>query len=257
MPLSNQELQRRAELLSEIEETEARIRVLNEASALASGDELTRIQLRLSSEKETVGHRKTEIQQLNQILDADEAIARQTERTAKAAANESKERKKIQSTFAKLSPQVKDLLGAQERGNNVINSSTGILIQLKREEAGLTEADLDLNLQKQAIFSNLQTSLIQQAKETNKAKQSAKGIKDEVQERLEFEASISELLPQEKQAALDMYDQTVLLRKEKERINFLQEQQNGLIDALPGPLSSMIGFAKKLNVAMAANLHYY
>jgi hypothetical protein len=127
MPLSNQELQRRAELLSEIEETEARIKVLNEASAVASGDELSTIQQRLSSEKETVGFRKTEIQQLNQILDADEAIARESERAAKAAAAESKERKKIQSTFAKLSPQVKDLLGAQERGNSVINSSTSVL----------------------------------------------------------------------------------------------------------------------------------
>lgn len=247
MALSNEDLQERSRLLEEIAEIEARLVVTNEALATATGAQRRQLQNILDSEKETLGFRRDQVAPLNQQAAAEEAAAR-------SAAIRSREARKIQTSFAKLTPDVRALITDSNNGANSYTSATARIVQLKSEEANLEGDALELNLQKQASFREMQSSLASQAKETDKARKTAKGITDDVQKRLEYESSISDFLPAERDELLAMYDQQVMMRKEQERINMIMDEQKGLFDSLPAPIQQSIGFAKKLGTAMKAGL---
>jgi hypothetical protein len=247
MALSNEDLQERSRLLEEIAEIEARLVITNEALATATGAQRRELEIIRDSERETLGYRRADVAPLNQQAAAEEAAAR-------AAAIRSREARKIQASFAKLTPDVRALILDSNNGANSYTSATARIVELKSQEADLEGDALELNLQKQATFREMQSSLASQAKETDKARKTAKGINDDAQKRLEYESSISDFLPDEKEELLAMFDQQVLMRKEQERINMIMDEQKGLFDSLPAPIQQSVGFAKKLGTAMKAGL---
>jgi hypothetical protein len=247
MALTNEQLQERANILADIEETTARIARQNEAIATLSGQEKQDLQDIIEQERIRLRLRQQEVEPLNEQVAAEEAAAR-------AAAIRSREARKIQTSFAKLTPDVRALILDSNNGANSYTSATARIVELKSQEADLEGDALELNLQKQATFREMQSSLASQAKETDKARKTAKGINDDTQKRLEYESSISDFLPDEREELLAMFDQQVLMRKEQERINMIMDEQKGLFDSLPAPIQQSVGFAKKLGTAMKAGL---
>ena len=247
MALTNEQLQERANILADIEETTIRIARQNEAIATLSGQERQDLQDIIEQERIRLRLRQQEVEPLNEQVAAEEAAAR-------AAAIRSREARKIQTSFAKLTPDVRALILDSNNGANSYTSATARIVELKSQEADLEGDALELNLQKQATFREMQSSLASQAKETDKARKTAKGINDDAQKRLEYESSISDFLPDEREELLAMFDQQVLMRKEQERINMIMDEQKGLFDSLPAPIQQSVGFAKKLGTAMKAGL---
>ena len=247
MALSNEQLQQRADILSDIEETNARIARQNEAAATSSGTELRNLEDRIASERIRLRLLQDEIRPLDEQADSEERAERAARERAKAYRDSAK-------SLARLAPDVKKKLKDEVTNNSLVVISSRKIIELKAEELSLSEDDLEAAQEKRAILENLQSSLISQAKSTASAERSARGMTDEAQRRLEFQASITDLAGQERQIAEDLFNQNELLIQQEARINELKEAQDGIVGALPAGLQSIIGVAKKLKMALQAGL---
>ena len=247
MALSNEQLQQKADILTDIEETNARIAKQNELAATASGIELDELKSRIQSEKIRLRLLQEEVKPLNDQAKA-EALAE------KASKERSKAYRDSAKSLARLAPDVKKMLKDSVTGNSLVVASNRKIIELKAQELNLTDGELEAAQEKRAILENLQSSLITQAKATAQAERSAKGMTDSAQRRLEFQTSITDLSEDERKIAEDLFEQNELLIQQEARINELKEAQDGIVGAMPAGLQSIIGMAKKLKMALQAGL---
>jgi hypothetical protein len=247
MALSNEQLQQKADILTDIEETNARIAKQNELAATASGIELDELKSRIQSEKIRLRLLQDEVKPLNDQAKA-EALAE------KASKERSKAYRDSAKSLARLAPDVKKMLKDSVTGNSLVVASNRKIIELKAQELNLTDDELEAAQEKRAILENLQSSLITQAKATAQAERSARGMTDAAQRRLEFQTSITDLSRDERELAEDLFEQNELLIQQEGRINELKEAQDGIVGALPAGLQSIIGMAKKLKMALQAGL---
>ena len=247
MALSNEHLQQKADILTDIEETNARIAKQNELAATASGIELDELKSRIQSEKIRLRLLQEEVKPLNDQAKA-EALAE------KASKERSKAYRDSAKSLARLAPDVKKMLKDSVTGNSLVVASNRKIIELKAQELNLTDGELEAAQEKRAILENLQSSLITQAKATAQAERSAKGMTDSAQRRLEFQTSITDLSEDERKIAEDLFEQNELLIQQEARINELKEAQDGIVGAMPAGLQSIIGMAKKLKMALQAGL---
>ena len=247
MALSNEQLQQRADILNDIEETNARIAKQNEAAATASGIELDELQSRIQSEKIRLRLLQDEVKPLDEQANSEERAERAARERSKAYRDSAK-------SMARLAPDVRKLIKDSVTGNSLVAASSRKIIELKAQELSLSDDELEAAQEKRAILENLQSSLITQAKATASAERSAKGMTDSAQRRLEFQTSITDLSEDERKIAEDLFEQNELLIQQEARINQLKEAQDGIVGAMPAGLQSIIGMAKKLKMALQAGL---
>jgi hypothetical protein len=152
-------------------------------------------------------------------------------------------------SYAKLSSTVKNQLKTQSS----INGQTSIykalgeeIAKSKARENNLTGDALEHEQERGALMSEINASLLSQAKETAKALDDAAGLTEFDKMRRDLKESTVHLSDKEKQQLEDAINSTEQLYKKEQRIKAIQEEQKTLYEAVPESLRGGIDFAKKL-----------
>jgi hypothetical protein len=152
-------------------------------------------------------------------------------------------------SYAKLSSNVK----AQLQTQTDINNQTSVYKKLgddialsKLRESGLTGEALAMEQERGALMSEINASLLTQAKATAKALDDAAGLTEFDKMRRDLKETLIDLSDEERKRLEDAIDQQETLYKKQERIKSIQESQKGLYDAMPESLRSGVDFAQKL-----------
>jgi hypothetical protein len=152
-------------------------------------------------------------------------------------------------SYAKLSSSVKNQLQTQSS----INSQTSIYKKLgediaksKAREENLTGDTLKHEQERGSFMSEINASLLSQAKATAKAIDDAEGLTEFDKMRRDLKDTMVSLSAEERTALEDAINLTEELYKKEERIKILQEQQKGLYEAIPESMRGGIEFAQKL-----------
>jgi hypothetical protein len=160
-------------------------------------------------------------------------------------------------SYAKLSSTVK----AQLQTQSSVNTQTSIYKSLgeeiaksKAREANLTGEALEHEQERGALITEVNSSLLSQAKATAKAIDDAKGLTEFDKMRRELKETMLHLSDQEKQKLEDAINQTEELYKKEQRILELKSQQDSLINQMPDGIQKSIGFAKGLGNAIKAGM---
>jgi transcriptional regulator with XRE-family HTH domain len=160
-------------------------------------------------------------------------------------------------SYAKLSSTVK----AQLQTQSSVNTQTSIYKSLgeeiaksKAREANLTGEALEHEQERGALMTEVNSSLLSQAKATAKAIDDAKGLTEFDKMRRELKETMLHLSDQERQKLEDAINQTEELYKKEQRILELKSQQDSLINQMPDGIQKSIGFAKGLGNAIKAGM---
>jgi hypothetical protein len=152
-------------------------------------------------------------------------------------------------SYAKLSSTVKNQLKTQSS----INGQTSIykalgeeIAKSKARENNLTGDALEHEQERGALMSEINASLLSQAKETAKALDDAAGLTEFDKMRRDLKESTVHLSDKEKQQLEDAINSTEQLYKKEQRIKAIQEEQKTLYEAVPESMRGGIDFAKKL-----------
>jgi transcriptional regulator with XRE-family HTH domain len=160
-------------------------------------------------------------------------------------------------SYAKLSSTVK----AQLQTQSSVNTQTSIYKSLgeeiaksKAREANLTGEALEHEQERGALMTEVNSSLLSQAKATAKAIDDAKGLTEFDKMRRELKETMLHLSDKERQKLEDAINQTEELYKKEQRILELKSQQDSLINQMPDGIQKSIGFAKGLGNAIKAGM---
>jgi len=157
-------------------------------------------------------------------------------------------------SFARLSGDVKKNLGSLNSQSNIYVSVQRQIIQEEETRAGLSEADVEASEARAGFLRDIGSDLLQQAKDTAKAEQNARGINEFEQRRIELQQNSLGLTASQLALAKDLVDQQELLYKKEQRLNELERQRSELLDVMPDGIQKSIGFAKGLGNAIKAGM---
>jgi hypothetical protein len=152
-------------------------------------------------------------------------------------------------SYVKLSSTVKAQLQTETSLNgqkSVYKALAEQIANSKAREANLTEDQLELEQERGAFMTEINASLLTQAKATAKAIDDAKGLTEFDKMRRELKETMLELSDEERKELERAIDRTEALYKKEQRIKILQEQQKSLYEAAPESLRNGVDFAKKL-----------
>jgi len=152
-------------------------------------------------------------------------------------------------SYVKLSSVVKNQLQTETNlnGQKSVYKALGEQIaRSKSREGELTGDALADEQERGALMTEINSSLLTQAKATAKAIDDAKGLTEFDKMRRELKETTLELSEEERKELERAIDRTEELYKKEQRIKILQEQQKGLYEAAPESLRNGVDFAKKL-----------
>lgn len=152
-------------------------------------------------------------------------------------------------SYVKLSSVVKNQLQTQSSVNtqtSVYKALAEDIANSKAREGELTGEQLEFEQERGALMTEINASLLSQAKATAKAIDDAKGLTEFDKMRRELKETQLELSEEERKKLEEAINQTEILYKKEQRIKILQEEQKGLYEAMPESLRSGVDFAKKL-----------
>jgi len=156
-------------------------------------------------------------------------------------------------SYAKLSSSVKSQLQTQSS----INTQTSIykalaedIAKSKAREATLTGDELDNERERGALMTEMNASLLAQAKATAKAIDDAEGLTEFDKMRRDLKETMLELSDDERKKLEDAINQTEKLYQKEQRIKAIQEEKKGLYEAIPEGLKGGVEFAQKLGTAL-------
>ena len=152
-------------------------------------------------------------------------------------------------SYVKLSSVVKNQLQTETNlnGQKSVYKALGEQIaRSKSREGQLTGDALADEQERGALMTEINSSLLTQAKATAKAIDDAKGLTEFDKMRRELKETTLELSEEERKELERAIDRTEELYKKEQRIKILQEQQKGLYEAAPESLRNGVDFAKKL-----------
>jgi hypothetical protein len=158
-------------------------------------------------------------------------------------------------SYVKLSSTVKAQLQTETslNGQKSVYKALGEQIaNSKAREVGLTGDQLELEQERGALMTEINASLLTQAKATAKAIDDAKGLTEFDKMRRELRETMLELSDEERKELERAIDRTEELYKKEERLKIIKEEQKGLFEALPDSVKGALGFAEKLGPAFAA-----
>ena len=106
--------------------------------------------------------------------------------------------------------------------------------------------------ERESVFTDISSELLNQAKATQKAKDELDGISEVERQILDIKQSTGLYSAVQKKQLIDALNQTEQLRLKEERLKTIKEEQQSLFEALPESIQNSVGFAKKLGPALKA-----
>jgi hypothetical protein len=106
--------------------------------------------------------------------------------------------------------------------------------------------------QRESVFTDISSELLNQAKATQKVQDELDGISEVERQILDIKQSTGLYSAIQKRELIDALNQTEQLRLKEERLKTIKEQQQSLFEALPESIQNSVGFAKKLGPALKA-----
>ena len=238
-----------------------------------------------NEEKTIVDLLNTQVGLLNQILTKSSAITKDTEKQVKAKKELTKEQKAekkhkdyiaqkekdteaFMATFAKSYRRIPNDVKKQLDGEQAITDSMGKRVgkqnaytalkalqgqqeAIEKNNSGVIAENAGLRADMARQYSD---ELLIQAKATQRAEDSLKGVTEFDEKRKQIEEARLQLGNTAADLLLQTVNETETLYKKEKRILEIKKQQQGVLDALPGPLKSMIDGAQEFGQAMKAGL---
>jgi len=238
-----------------------------------------------NEEKTIVDLLNAQVGLLNQILTKSSAITKDTEKQVKAKKELTKEQKAekkhkdyiaqkekdteaFMATFTKSYRRIPNDVKKQLDGEKAITDSMGKRVgkqnsytalkalqgqqeAIEKNTSGVVAENAGLRADLARQYSD---ELMVQAKATQRAEDSLKGVTEFDEKRREIEESRKQLGNIAADLLLQTVNETETLYKKEKRILEIKKQQQGVLDALPGPLKSMVSGAKEFGEAMKAGL---
>jgi hypothetical protein len=238
-----------------------------------------------NEEKTIVDLLNTQVGLLNQILTKSSAITKDTEKQVKAKKELTKEQKAekkhkdyiaqkekdteaFMATFAKSYRRIPNDVKKQLDGEQAITDSMGKRVgkqnaytalkalqgqqeAIEKNNSGAIAENAGLRADMARQYSD---ELLIQAKATQRAEDSLKGVTEFDEKRKQIEEARLQLGNTAADLLLQSVNETETLYKKEKRILEIKKQQQGVLDALPGPLKSMIDGAQEFGQAMKAGL---
>ena len=238
-----------------------------------------------NEEKTIVDLLNTQVGLLSQILTKSSAITKDTEKQVKAKKELTKEQKAEKKhkdyiaqkekdtnafmvTFTKSYRRIPNDVKKQLDGERAITDSMGKRVgkqnaytavkalqgqqeAIEKNTSGVIAENAGLRADMARQYSD---ELLIQAKATQRAEDSLKGVTEFDEKRKQIEESRLQLGNIAADLLLQTVNETETLYKKEKRILEIKKQQQGVLDALPGPLKSMIDGAQEFGQAMKAGL---
>jgi transcriptional regulator with XRE-family HTH domain len=236
-------------------------------------------------EKTIIDLLNTQVGLLSQILTKSSAITKDTEKQVKAKKELTKEQAKekrhkdyiaekekatetFMSNFTKAYRRIPNDVKKQLDGEKAITDSMGKRVgkqnaytalkglqgqqeAIEKNTSGIIAENAGVRADMARQFSD---ELMVQAKATQRAEDSVKGITEFDEKRRQIEEARAQLGTKAADLLLEAVNETETLYKKEKRILEIKKQQQGVLDALPGPMKSMITGAKEFGDAMKAGL---
>jgi hypothetical protein len=230
----------RLDLLREIEETNQRIEEQNKKAAVVGAEERKKLEKRIEREKEKL---KT-LQKQVKPLEEQNTLAEEY----------SDLQDTLQSSFTKLDAGARKLISTNKIGSTAFASLAADILDMKDQQAGLSEDELKVSQRKLDVYSNLYTSITNQAEAAAQTKNELLGVTEQASRRMHFEESIADLGPAEKKKLTDLYKLNENLISQNERLTKIQEEADDLYERLPAFLQDGVDMAKKLAKGISSGL---
>jgi hypothetical protein len=230
----------RLDLLREIEEVNQRIEEQNKKAAVVGAEERKRLEKRIENEKEKLKILQKQIEPLQK----QNTLAEEYEDLQDT----------LETSFTKLNINARKLITTNKVGGTAFASLAKDILDLKEQQFGLSDDELKINQRKLEIYSNLYTSITDQAEEAAKVKDEMLGQNEAVNRRFKFEESIANLGPEEQKKLTDLFELNENLIKQKERLNQIQEEGDKLYERLPGFLQDGVDMAKDLGKGLMSGM---
>ena len=230
----------RLDLLREIEEANQRIEEQNKKAAVVGAEERKRLEKRIEREKEKL----KELQKQVKPLEEQNTLAEEY--------NDLQDT--LQSSFTKLDIGARKLITTNKIGGSAFASLATDILNIKDEQAGLSEDELKNNKKKLDVYTSLYTSITEQAEAASNVKNQLLGQSEVDNRRLKFEESIANLGPQEKEKLRDLFKLKENLIQQEERLKAIQTEADDLYQKLPAFLQDGVDMAKKLGKSLSAGM---
>lgn len=238
--LSDSAEELRLDLLREIEEANQRIEEQNKKAAVVGAEERKRLEKRIENEKEKLKILQKQVDPL--------------EKQNTLAAEYEELQDSLGTSFTKLNIGARKLITTNKVGGTAFASLTKDILDLKEEQFGLSDDELKINQKKLEVYSNLYTSIINQAEIADQTKADMLGQNEAASRRLKFEESIANLGPVEQKKLKDLFELNENLIQQEERLNQIQEEGNKLYEKLPGFLQDGVDLAKDLGKGLMSGM---
>ena len=238
--LSDSAEELRLDLLREIEEANQRIEEQNKKAAIAGAEERKRLEKRIEKEKEKLKI----LQKQAEPLEKQNTLAEEYEDLQDS----------LGTSFTKLNIGARKLITTNKVGGTAFASLAKDILDLKEEQFGLSDDELKINQKKLEVYSNLYTSIINQAEIADQTKADMLGQNEAASRRLKFEESIANLGPVEQKKLKDLFELNENLIQQEERLNQIQEEGNKLYEKLPGFLQDGVDLAKDLGKGLMSGM---
>ena len=230
----------RLDLLREIEEANQRIEEQNKKAAVVGAEERKRLEKRIENEKEKLKILQKQVDPL--------------EKQNTLAAEYEELQDSLGTSFTKLNIGARKLITTNKVGGTAFASLAKDILDLKEEQFGLSDDELKINQKKLEVYSNLYTSIINQAEIADQTKADMLGQNEAASRRLKFEESIANLGPVEQKKLKDLFELNENLIQQEERLNQIQEEGNKLYEKLPGFLQDGVDLAKDLGKGLMSGM---
>ena len=230
----------RLDLLREIEEANQRIEEQNKKAAVVGAEERKRLEKRIENEKEKLKILQKQVDP----LEKQNTLAEEYEELQDS----------LGTSFTKLNIGARKLITTNKVGGTAFASLAKDILDLKEEQFGLSDDELKINQKKLEVYSNLYTSIINQAEIADQTKADMLGQNEAASRRLKFEESIANLGPVEQKKLKDLFELNENLIQQEERLNQIQEEGNKLYEKLPGFLQDGVDLAKDLGKGLMSGM---
>ena len=228
-------------------------------------------QKQLELEKQRLVELQKQLKAIGQLNDAQKQQLADTEKAIKATDKritqskkkvelqklENKEFESFARKFRQMSGDVQKQLQGTSKGAAVylslgrsISKEKAIQAKYADKEDANSQRLLANSYERESVMSDIAVNAAAQAKATQKAEDELRGVSDVEREILDIQNSKGVYNAVQKKQLIDQLKQTEQLRLKEERLKTIKDEQKNIMDALPGPIGSMVDGAKKFGSAL-------
>lgn len=252
--LTPEELEKQNKLLRERDEILQRLEERNKRIAVAGADEIKRLEKRNQKDKEHLENLSKELEGIEDIKDAVDDYVDFWAEAAKNQEDYNKLQEDYATSFAKLTPSVKNLLVSQQKGGGAFAAITAKILDLKKQEINASGEDLIRIQERRALLEKVRQTQLDAAEVAGTERDELFGVSEAVKRRLEFQASLTGLSEEDRQLAEQIYERNEALLQQAERYKEISNQTTSLYNALPAGLQTIASGITNLVKATAKGL---